>query len=64
MNHEPAGSRQARVAQQKHASRVVKNLSEDIIVLPRSIRSPQRRFWPPAMFPTDAGLHVDRRACL
>ncbi len=64
MNHEPVGSRQARVAQQENASRVAKNLSGDIILLPRSIRGPQLRFWPHTMFPTDAGLHADRRSCL
>ena len=64
MNHEPAGPRQARVAQQENASRVAKNLSGDTILLSRSIRSPQLLFWPRTMFPTDAGLHVDRRSCL
>jgi hypothetical protein len=77
MGNEPAGTRQARVAQQEDASRVAKNLTGDTIPLHRAIRGPQLRSRPEKMFnllqgvrlesfrglSARAGLHADRRPC-
>ena len=77
MNNEPAGTRQARVAQQEDASRVAKNLTGDTILLHRAIRGPQLGSRPEKMFnllqgvrlesfrglSACAGLHADRRRC-
>ena len=64
MNHEPAGSRQTCVAQQKNTLLEAKILSRNTTLLPRSVYSPQRHFWPRTMLPTDAVLQAGRGSCL